>query len=103
VITNKTPQSGVDGVEGRQVVRETRELRRVGIMLSLVFFGKILLELQPKLLRALQEGESERLGRTGSLRTCAWLVAATKRDLMVMVMDQLTTAIDICAVGHISG
>jgi formate hydrogenlyase transcriptional activator len=47
--------------------------------------GDIPLELQPKLLRVLQEGEFERLGSTQTLRVNVRLIAATHCDLAGLV------------------
>ena len=49
--------------------------------------GDIPPELQPKLLRVLQEQEFERLGSTKTINVDVRLVAATNRDLAAMVAD----------------
>jgi formate hydrogenlyase transcriptional activator len=49
--------------------------------------GDISLELQPKLLRALQEHEFERLGSTKTIQVDVRLIAATHRDLSAMIRD----------------
>ncbi len=50
--------------------------------------GDISLELQPKLLRAVQEQEFERLGSVKTIRVDIRLIAATHRDLGTMIREQ---------------
>ena len=49
--------------------------------------GDISLELQPKLLRAVQEQEFERLGSARTLQVNVRMIAATHRDLRAMIQD----------------
>jgi formate hydrogenlyase transcriptional activator len=49
--------------------------------------GDITMELQPKLLRALQEQEFERLGSTETIQVDVRLIAATHRDLEGMIRN----------------
>ncbi len=50
--------------------------------------GEMPLEMQPKLLRVLQDGQFERLGGTRTMQSDFRLVAATNRDLRAMVAEQ---------------
>jgi formate hydrogenlyase transcriptional activator len=50
--------------------------------------GDISLELQPKLLRAVQEQEFERLGSTRTIQVNVRMIAATHRDLRAMIQDE---------------
>ena len=50
--------------------------------------GDISLELQPKLLRAVQEQEFERLGSAATIHVNVRMIAATHRDLRAMIQDE---------------
>src|ERR1700736_425053 len=50
--------------------------------------GDISLELQPKLLRASQEQEFQRLGSSKTIRVNVRMIAATHRDLPAMIREQ---------------
>ena len=50
--------------------------------------GDISMELQPKLLRAIQEQEFERLGSSKTIQVNVRLIAATHRDLRAMIRDE---------------
>jgi formate hydrogenlyase transcriptional activator len=50
--------------------------------------GDISLELQPKLLRAVQEQEFERLGSTRTIQVNVRLIAATHRNLRTMIQEE---------------
>ncbi|HXQ73461.1 MAG TPA: sigma 54-interacting transcriptional regulator [Pyrinomonadaceae bacterium] len=63
------------------------ELAHQGTLL-LDEIGEIPLDLQPKLLRVLQEHEFERLGSSRTIKTDARLIAATNCDLAKMVADK---------------
>jgi formate hydrogenlyase transcriptional activator len=51
--------------------------------------GDISLELQPKLLRAIQEQEFERLGSSKTIHVNVRLIAATHRDLRAMIREEM--------------
>src|SRR5208337_4571624 len=50
--------------------------------------GDISLELQPKLLRAVQEQEFERLGSATTIHVNVRMIAATHRDLRAMIQEE---------------
>jgi PAS domain S-box-containing protein len=69
----------------------TREMGRFevanGSTLFLDEIGELPLELQAKLLRALQEGEFERLGSSKTIKVDVRVIVATARDLKAMVKE----------------
>lgn len=74
---------------GAQSMKKGRfELANGGTML-LDEIGEIPLELQSKLLRALQEQRFERVGGTQSIQVDVRIVASTNRDLWQMVQEKL--------------
>ena len=71
-------------LRGRGCAKDRFELAHKGTLL-LDEIGELPLELQPKLLRAIQDQEFERVGGTRTIRTEVRFVAATNRDLKAMV------------------
>jgi len=73
---------------GALIQRKGRFELADGGTLFLDEIGDISLELQPKLLRAVQEQEFERLGSTRTIQVNVRMIAATHRDLPVMIREQ---------------
>ena len=73
---------------GALIQRKGRFELADGGSLFLDEIGDISLELQPKLLRAIQEQEFERLGSSKTIRVNVRLIAATHRDLQAMIRDE---------------
>jgi formate hydrogenlyase transcriptional activator len=73
---------------GALIQRKGRFELADGGSLFLDEIGDISLELQPKLLRAVQEQEFERLGSTRTIQVNVRLIAATHRDLRAMIRDE---------------
>ena len=73
---------------GALIQRKGRFELADGGSLFLDEIGDISLELQPKLLRAIQEQEFERLGSSKTIGVNVRLIAATHRDLPAMIRDK---------------
>jgi formate hydrogenlyase transcriptional activator len=73
---------------GALIQRKGRFELADGGSLFLDEIGDISLELQPKLLRAVQEQEFERLGSTKTIHVNVRLIAATHRDLGAMIQEE---------------
>ena len=73
---------------GALIQRKGRFELADGGSLFLDEIGDISLELQPKLLRAIQEQEFERLGSSKTIQVNVRLIAATHRDLPAMIREE---------------
>jgi len=73
---------------GALIQRKGRFELADGGSLFLDEIGDISLELQPKLLRALQEQEFERLGSARTIQVNVRIIAATHRDLPAMIREE---------------
>ena len=73
---------------GALIQRKGRFELADGGSLFLDEIGDISLDLQPKLLRAVQEQEFERLGSTRTIDVNVRLIAATHRDLRAMIKEE---------------
>ena len=73
---------------GALIQRKGRFELADGGSLFLDEIGDISLELQPKLLRAIQEQEFERLGSSKTIQVNVRLIAATHRDLGTMIKEE---------------